>query len=366
MAGIVLIATQWFTRRTTIDSGGGGALQFPLKSKGETMKSLTRPMPKANGAEDVPLESPRMPPLIMVRAFEAAARAGSMRKAADDIGVSHTVISRHVRNLEVWSGRKLLDTGPRGTLLTQEGAIFYRAVSEAFQIIAAAAVELRPRTRRGMLRIWAMPGLATRWLAPRLSEIERTLAGADIVLRAIDRLPDFSKSEADVMIGFGSKADLPAGATWLISPRAFPVASKVWIEKNGQPENLAELSRLPLIHEESRQQWTNWFKGAGYKLRTALKGPLLWDANMAIDAALAGQGIVLASRLTVAREIDGGNLVELLGTNVKLNGYYLHIRPERSHAPLIEGFRLWLEDGLRKEEQSRQDLKHVSVHHARS
>jgi DNA-binding transcriptional LysR family regulator len=310
-------------------------------------------MPKTNPADDVLVESPRMPPLVMVRAFEAAARAGSMRKAADDIGVSHTVISRHVRNLEAWAGRKLLETGPRGTLLTQEGAIFHRAVSEAFQIIAAAAVELRPRTRKGMLRIWAMPGLATRWLAPRLSEIERTLAGADIVLRAIDRLPDFSKSEADVMIGFGSRGDLPAGATWLISPRVFPVASKVWIKRNGQPKDLTELSRLPLIHEESRHQWTSWFKGAGYKLRGALSGPMLWDANMAIDAALAGQGIALASRLTVAQEIDGGNLVELLRTNVKLNGYYLHIRPERSRDPVIERLRIWLDDGLRKEEQSR-------------
>ena len=170
----------------------------------------------------------------MVRAFEAAARTGSMRKAADDIGVSHKVISRHVRNLEAWAGRKLLETGPRGTLLTQEGAIFHRAVSEAFQIIAAAAVELRPRTRKGMLRIWAMPGLATRWLAPRLSEIERTLSGAEIVLRAIDRLPDFSKSEADLMIGFGSRDDMPKAATWLVSPRMFPVASRDWQETGGR------------------------------------------------------------------------------------------------------------------------------------
>ena len=302
--------------------------------------------------DDVP-ESPKMPPLVMVRAFEAAARTGSMRKAADDIGVSHTVISRHVRNLESWAGRKLLETGPRGTLLTQEGAIFHRAVSEAFQIIAAAAVELRPRTRRGMLRIWAMPGLATRWLAPRLSEIERTLSGAEIVLRAIDRLPDFSKSEADLMIGFGSQHDMPKAATWLVRPRMFPVASKDWIASNGRPKDLAELSELSLIHEESRQQWTTWFKAAGYKLRTSLRGPMLWDANMAIDAALGGQGIALASRLTVGHEIDGGNLVELLETDVRLNGYYLHVRPERSRDPVVGKLRIWLDEGLRREEQRR-------------
>ena len=146
--------------RPLIAFKAGGALECPLKHKSETMKSRTPPATRTNRADDL-VESPKMPPLVMVRAFEAAARTGSMRKAADDIGVSHTVISRHVRNLEAWAGRKLLETGPRGTLLTQEGAIFHRAVSEAFQIIAAAAVELRPRTRKGMLRIWAMPGLAT-------------------------------------------------------------------------------------------------------------------------------------------------------------------------------------------------------------
>jgi LysR family transcriptional regulator, glycine cleavage system transcriptional activator len=315
------------------------------------MKSRA-PHPRAsNRTDEIPFDARKMPPLVMVRAFEAAARTGSMRKAANDIGVSHTVISRHVRNLEAWAGRKLLVTGPRGTILTQEGAIFHRAVSQAFQMIAAAAVELRPGTRKGMLRIWAMPGLATRWLAPRLSEIERTLAGAEILLRAIDRLPDFSKSEADVMIGYGAQEDLPAGAAWLLHPRMFPVASKVWVARNGKPKDLAELSRLPLIHEESRQQWITWFKLAGFALKRPLKGPLLWDANMALDAALAGQGIALGSRLTAGQEIDCGNLVELLSTRVGLNGYYLHIRPERARDPIVDRLRVWLRNGLQKDEQ---------------
>lgn len=196
-----------------------------------------------------------------------------------------------------------------------------------------------------------MPGLATRWLAPRLSEIECTLAGAEIVLRAIDRLPDFAKSEADVMIGFGSREDLPAGANWLISPRMFPVASNDWITRHGHPTNLLELSKLPLIHEESRQQWSTRFKAAGCKLKSPLRGPMLWDANMAIDAALAGQGIALASRLTVGQEIDGGKLAELLRTDVRLNGYYLNIRPGRSRDRVIGRLRVWLENGLRNEEQ---------------
>jgi LysR family transcriptional regulator, glycine cleavage system transcriptional activator len=293
--------------------------------------------------------SGRLPPLVMVRAFEAAARTGSMRKAGDDLGVSHTVISRHVRNLEAWAGRKLMVTGPRGVNLTREGEIFFGTVSKAFQMIASAAIELRPSSRRGTLRIWSVPGLATRWLAPRLSMIEKTLAGAEIVLRAIDRLPDFARSEADVMIGFG---DLPFGAIPLVSPRMFPVASKRWIAEKGTPANLAALANLALIHEESRKRWTEWFEAAGIVLTKPLSGPLLWDASLGFDAALAGQGIALASRLTAGYEIDCGNLVELLATNVRLQGYYLLIRPDLIRHSLTLRFRGWIEEHIRCDERS--------------
>jgi len=292
--------------------------------------------------------SRRLPPLMMVRAFEAAARTGSMRRAGDDIGISHTVISRHVRNLEAWAGRKLLVTGPRGVQLTREGEIFFVTVSKALQMIAAAAIELRPSVRPGMLRIWSVPGLATRWLAPRLSMIEKTLAGAEIVLRAIDRLPDFARSEADVMVGFG---DPPSGAIPLVSPRMFPVASKRWISKNRTPARLAALADLPLIHEESRRQWTEWFEKAGVVLTKPLSGPLLWDAGLGFDAALAGQGIALASQLTAGDEIACGNLVELLRTDVRLQGYYLLIRPDLARDPLTLRFRRWIEEHIRQDEQ---------------
>ena len=79
--------------------------------------------------------SAKLPPLVMLRAFEAAGRTGSMRRAAEDIGVSHTVISRHVKNLEYWIGRKLVRSGPRGVELTTEGEVLLAATSRAIGII---------------------------------------------------------------------------------------------------------------------------------------------------------------------------------------------------------------------------------------
>jgi LysR family transcriptional regulator, glycine cleavage system transcriptional activator len=285
----------------------------------------------------------QLPPLTMVRAFEATGRLGTMRKAAADISVSHTVISRHVRNLEAWIGRKLVTTGPRGAVLTKEGELFFSSVAKAFKLIGGAALELKSLNRRGTLRIWCTPGLATRWLIPRWSSLEAALPGTDIVLRAIDQLSNYVNAEADLVIAFGDLDNLPDGAVPLVHPRVFPIVSSDWLEKNGAPATVAELADYPLIHEESRHRWTAWFEAAGVKLQRPLTGPRLWDANLRFDAVLARRGIALDTDITTAEEIASGRVVELFNTEIRLGGYYLVPQRSRWSDPIIAEFREWLE-----------------------
>lgn len=285
--------------------------------------------------------SGRLPPLIMLRAFEAAGRTGSMRKAASDIGISHTVVSRHVRSLETWIGWKLLAAGPRGVQMTPEGQSLYAAASVAFQSIANTSAQLRAKAGKDELHIWCYPGLATRWLIPRLDQVREVVRSGEVLLRATDQMPDFSRGDADIMIGFGQFTHLPEGAIPLLEPRMFPVVSPAWLTKNGHPEMISELLGLPLIHEESYGQWTSWLTQADVKLDRALKGPRLWDANLGFDAALAGQGVALTSNLLVSDEIEQGTLIELFQTDIRVGGYYLltaaNARDER-----ISRLREWL------------------------
>lgn len=269
-----------------------------------------------------------------------------MRRAAEDIGVSHTVISRHVRNLEHWLGRKLVRTGPRGVELTAEGESFLATVSRAFGAIAYAADELRPSRKPGRLRIWCIAGLATRWLTPRLSALGRALDGADIELRATDAKPDFANGEADVSIGFNVLDRLPEGALRLVRPRMFPVAGPDWLNRNGVPADLADLARSPLLHEGNQLQWSNWFEAMGQPLHQPLTGPRLSDASISYDAALAGQGIALINEVMAADELASGRLVELLDTNVALGTYYLMTAPRQSGDPLIGAFKDWITETI--------------------
>lgn len=277
----------------------------------------------------------------MVRAFEAAGRLGTMRKAAEDLGLSHSVVSRHVKNLEFWMAVKLVDASPRGLRLTREGEMFHAAVSKAFELISTSTAALRPAPHRRVLRLWCMPGLATRWMGPRLPQMQQMTGDTELVLRAIDRLPDFSVGEADVMIGFGDPADLPPGAFMLAHPRMFPVASPSWLATAGSPDSIADLTRAPLIHEENRQQWADWFRAAGVD-HDRLQGPRLWDASLGFEAALAGQGIALATRLTSSEQLANGRLVELFDTDIRLGAYYFIASPARSKDRSVRKLRDWL------------------------
>jgi DNA-binding transcriptional LysR family regulator len=264
----------------------------------------------------------RLPPLLMLRAFEATGRTGSMRKAAQDLDLDHTAVSRHVHNLEGWLGCKLLHAGPRGIVLTEQGRALLATASAAFAQIIETANRIRPAESNRALRIWCIPGLATRWLTPRLGEIERLLPGVDILLRATDVVPDFDRDEADVFIGFSDFDSLPAGAQPLIRPGMFPVASARWLAEHGRPPTLSELIRLRLLHEDSHRQWTQWLQRAGVSVDRRLKGLRLWDASLGLDAALSHQGVALTNRLLAADELERGELVQISETEVQLGGYY--------------------------------------------
>lgn len=308
-----------------------------------TRKSMAGAEPAGEGPFEPEPARGRLPPLTMVRAFEAVGRLASMRRAATDLGVCHTVVSRHVRNLEAWLGARLVEAGPRGISLTEEGRRFHRAVADAFDTIAAATGDLRPASARGVLRVWCVPGLAARWLAPRLADLQAALPGIEIVLKATTEHPDFARWEADAEIRFGDRPEGAARAERLDRSRLFPVAAPSWLAAQPPIEALADLERLRLIHEESRDQWRRWFEAAGHRPRGDLAGPRLWYASSALDAAVAGQGVALATRLQAADDLAAGRLVELLATDVSLGDYWFVAPETRWNDPVPARFRAWLE-----------------------
>ena len=129
----------------------------------------------------------KLPNFLALRAFEAAARLGSFRKAADELHVSHTVISRHVRGLESSTGVELILATPRGVTPTQQGADYAAKIATALHAIAQATSDLIEPNKYPTLHVSCSTGFAVRWLAPRISDFMQENPGIEITIRPTDR-----------------------------------------------------------------------------------------------------------------------------------------------------------------------------------
>jgi DNA-binding transcriptional LysR family regulator len=280
-----------------------------------------------------------------LRAFDAIGRAKSIRAAGDELAVSHTVVSRHLRNLEDWLGVKLVEARGRGLVLTVDGARYHAQIGRAFEAIARATADLRPAARR-TLAIWCYPGLANRRLLARLPCLEARLPDWEIILHPTLVRCDHSRGEADAEVVYLDEVESTdrLRAELLAQPRVFPVASPTFMARYAGIETTTDLIRLPLIHEDSTDQWGHWLALAGIDAPPALSGPRLWHAHLAIEAARLGQGVALANEMLVEEDLKTGALIEVLPSDIRLGGYYLVAPSARWEEPTMVALREWLRE----------------------
>jgi DNA-binding transcriptional LysR family regulator len=288
----------------------------------------------------------RLPGLKSLRVFDAVGRHLNIRRAAQELGLDHSVVSRHVRALQDELGLRLIETSRLGVTLTAAGRDYHAAITGAFQEISAATERLARGHETRRLMVWSIPGFALRWLTPKLEDFRRRHPRIDLVLRSTDVHPDLAAFEADVEIQYGTPSVRGVRCAELARPRVFPVASPAWVATHRHVAAPADLLALPLIHEESTDQWRAWLIAAGVEPPERLAGPRLWHAPLAIEAAARGQGVALANDLIVRDELAAGELVEVMRTAVTLEPYVFVARTDRWKDPHIARFRAWLEQTI--------------------
>ncbi|ACF01079.1 transcriptional regulator, LysR family [Rhodopseudomonas palustris TIE-1] len=289
----------------------------------------------------------RLPSLIALRAFEAVGRTGSVRAAGDELAVSHTVVLRHLQNLQKFLGVALVRGEGRGVILTEAGVSFHAQISQAFDIIARATTAARPSSLP-TLNIWCIPGIANRLLLSRLPELTGPPRNWEVNLQPTLTHPDLSRAEADAEIVYADVIDSrgPLMSEILVRPRVFPVASPAYLARYPAITSLEDLSQIALIHEESTMQWTRWFELAGLDDLPPLRGQRLWHAHLAIEAARLGQGVALANDVLVEEDLRSGALVEVITSSVYMETYQLVALKERWDDPAIVALRNWLKQVL--------------------
>ena len=283
----------------------------------------------------------RLPPLNALRAFEVAARHNSFTGAATEMHVSHAAVSRHVRALEARLGVTLFRRAKRGVELTEDGVRYLKAVSAAFESIAEATEALaKPKDVR--VRVSVEPAFAGRWLIHRLGRFQAAHPEVDVVLDASPRLVDLARDEADLTVRYGQGGWPGVRQDLVASSRIFAVGRKELRGRRRAAFAPDELRAFVLLHEDDGSLWRRWFAAAGVADANVSRGPRILETGLALDAAVAGQGIALADEALIADDLARGRLVKLCDVALADGAYYLLSLASAQRRRPLAAFRDWL------------------------
>jgi LysR family transcriptional regulator, glycine cleavage system transcriptional activator len=295
----------------------------------------------------------KLPPLIELRAFEAAARHMSFKQAADELGVTPTAISHQIRLLERYCGHPLFRRRPRPLAMTEAGARLFPIIRDGLEAFASAIATVRRDGAKQPLRVTTTNAFASRWLVPRLSRWRRYRSNVPLEVIGTDAVLDLAADDADVAIRNMATMPTDGVAKELFRDSFWPVCTPQLLSHGRPLKRAADLRRHVLIHwywppfVPHAPTWQRWLAVARKRWREV---PELNEMDHlsfreelhAIEAVLAGQGIGILSDVLVAHELQTGDLVRAL--DLKLPGYcfYLVHAPGHPRQKNIDAFSAWL------------------------
>ncbi len=292
-----------------------------------------------------------LPPLNALRAFEAAARLGSLSEAARELHVTHGAISRQVKQLEEQLGVGLFVKEGRGVKLTDAGARLRDAASEAFERLRSTCAELQRQTAEAPFVLGCPGSLLARWFIPRLDRLNRDLPELRLQLSASEGELDPRKPGLDATLWYAEPpwpADMQVFE--LAAERIGPVLSPYHprcADLRGAPPS-AVLDET-LLHTASRPQaWPNWARQQGLDPARLRLGQSFEHLYFLLEAALAGLGVAIAPQQLVADDLHQGRLLAPWGfveTRARLALWVPARRVERRAERLAE----WLRNELERQ-----------------
>jgi LysR family transcriptional regulator, glycine cleavage system transcriptional activator len=309
----------------------------------------------------------RPPPLALLRTFEAAARHLSFKKAAAELHVTPAAVSQQMRTLEGRLGVQLFRRLTRALQLSERGAAMLPKVQEAFACLAEAMSAAQAPVGERAVIVTAPPSFATHWLIPRLPDFYAAHPGIEVRLSStsatVDHAGDSSVLDAleaaagDACCalavlygtgGYGARFSVDE----LMAPEYLPVCAPRLLAAQPPITAPADLLRHVLIHDDtvgaggdggSAWGWAQWMGAARIEDRGDTSGRRFSNAVLAIEAALAGQGVALLARPLVAAQLAAGTLVVAFDLGIA-SPYRYFLVGNRSEAerPAVVEFRQWL------------------------
>lgn len=282
-------------------------------------------------------------PVGPLRAFDVAARNLNLTAAAEEMNVTHAAVSRQVKQLEQRLGVRLFERLPRGLKLTAHGALLAEGTREAFDRLASALEDVSIPAVRRKMTISTFASLAARWLMPRVQLFSTQFPDLDLQVVTTTRLVDFARDDVDIAIRFGGGHYPGLHVVPLFQPKEIIVCAPSLLKRGPPLRTFADLKNHTLLHDDSHRSWIRWLDAAGVKDVNPRHGVICGDRNSMLQAALAGQGIALASAVFAENDLVAGRLVKVFTNEVTTEfAIYAVCLPRRLNDPIIAGAMEWL------------------------
>ena len=285
-----------------------------------------------------------LPSLHAIRAFEAAGRLGSFTRAAAELGLTQSAVSRHVRLLEDQLAIKLFDRRGRQVALTQRGSDYHEVISTAFASIRRASSQFSVQPSGNLVRVAVQPSIAALWLIPRLDKFRKAFPGVDIAIGATRKKVDFDLQFADICIRYGH-GEWPEGSVKLLRTETLtPVCSRSFADEHALWNAPHRLESVQLLNDEWPGDWERFFGALGLDSSGAHDGVVFDETVSLYEAAQAGAGVALGRSMLIERMIGEHRLVAPISTKIPSDlSYWIITQPRGELSPPTRLFVRWLE-----------------------
>ena len=289
--------------------------------------------------------------LSALAAFESAARHQNFAHAGEELHLTASAVSHHVRKLESRLGLPLFQRHARGVSLTAAGRQLSDVASSSLADFEGVLGSLRSASvDHDLVRVATLHSFAGAWLIPRLAGFVAAHPAIRLSIETGFALARFDDGGPDLAIRFGSGHWPGAQATLLLHEELFPVASAT-MPGFDSVSSAHDVAALPLIADNAHQGWPDWFRAARVRDRTPDERLRFTDSTGALEAAASGLGAVLARQRIVAPYLASGRLRRLAGPGVVGRWSYYLVQPQhRRLRTAAQAFADWVIDEARRSE----------------
>jgi LysR family transcriptional regulator, glycine cleavage system transcriptional activator len=279
-------------------------------------------------------------------AFDAAARHGSITRAADELALTESAVSRQISQLEDQLGVELFHRIKKRLSLTRAGTAYARDVAEVLERLEKDTFDvMATEGEGGTLEIAVLPTVGSQWLIPRMTDLYARHPKLTVSLSARSSRFLFSETRFDGALCFGT-ATWPGAQTDYLFDEDLAVVAGGDLLRQETPWTPDTILQQRLLHLVTRPaSWATWAAAAGMSGLNLLKGPRFELQSMLIEAAVAGQGIALLPRFLIEAPLARGELKVVSEVGVRSDGaYYFAFPEEKAGEPQLQLFRAWLQE----------------------